>query len=181
METFSALLASCARNSPMTGNSPYKGQCRGALMFSLICAPINGWVSNREAGDLRHHRAHYDVTVMMYATPCNDAKNFVERSNFLFLRFSTTWNKIYSYYSIIFYFNMSKPVGDKWRIYALMSQIMACRLVGAKPLSKKCGLIVNCTFWNKCKWNLNWNTTIFIQENAFEIVVCEMAVILSRV
>ena len=45
-------------------NSPHKGQWRGALMFSLICAWINGWVNNREAGDLRRHRAHHDVTVM---------------------------------------------------------------------------------------------------------------------
>ena len=45
-------------------NSPHKGQWRGALMFSLICVWINGWVNNREAGDLRHYRAHYDVTVM---------------------------------------------------------------------------------------------------------------------
>ena len=45
-------------------NSPHKGQWRGALMFSLICAWINGWVNNREAGDLRRHLAHYDVTVM---------------------------------------------------------------------------------------------------------------------
>ena len=35
-----------------------------ALMFSLICAWINGWVNNREAGDLRRHCAHYDVIVM---------------------------------------------------------------------------------------------------------------------
>ena len=46
------------------GNSPHKGQWRGALMFSLICVWINGWVNNREAGELRRHRAHYDVTVM---------------------------------------------------------------------------------------------------------------------
>ena len=46
-------------------NSPHKGQWRGTLMFSLICSWINGWVSNREAGDLRRHRAHYDVIVMM--------------------------------------------------------------------------------------------------------------------
>ena len=46
-------------------NSPHKGQWRGALMFSLICVWINGWVNNREAGDLRRHRAHYDVTVMV--------------------------------------------------------------------------------------------------------------------
>ena len=32
-------------------------------MFSLICALINGLVNNREAVDLRRHRAHYDVTV----------------------------------------------------------------------------------------------------------------------
>ena len=45
-------------------NSPHKGQWRGAFMFSLIFVWINGWVINREAGDLRRYRAHYDVTVM---------------------------------------------------------------------------------------------------------------------
>ena len=45
-------------------NSPHKGQWRGALMFSLICVWINGWVNNLEAGDLRRHRGHYDVNVM---------------------------------------------------------------------------------------------------------------------
>ena len=33
-------------------------------MFSLICVWINDWVNNREAGDLRRYRGHYDVTVM---------------------------------------------------------------------------------------------------------------------
>ena len=32
--------------------------------FSLIYAWINGWVDNREAGDLRCHHAHYDVIVI---------------------------------------------------------------------------------------------------------------------
>ena len=45
-------------------NFPHKGQWRGALMFALICVWINGWVNNREAGDLRHYSAHYDVIVM---------------------------------------------------------------------------------------------------------------------
>ena len=45
-------------------NSPQKGQWRGALMFSLICTRINGWVNNGEAGDLRRYRPQYDVTVM---------------------------------------------------------------------------------------------------------------------
>ena len=47
-------------------NSPRKGQWRRALMFSLMCAGINGWVNNREAGDLRRHCARYDVTVMIH-------------------------------------------------------------------------------------------------------------------
>ena len=66
METFSALLAICAGNSPVPGEFPtHKGQWRGALMFSLICARINGWVNNGEAGDLRRHGVHYDVIIMI--------------------------------------------------------------------------------------------------------------------
>ena len=45
-------------------NSPLKGQRRRALMFSLICAWINGGVNNREAGDLGRHRCHYDAIVV---------------------------------------------------------------------------------------------------------------------
>ena len=62
--------------------SPQKGQWHGASMFSLTCAwtngpkrdqhgrvdsftaSLHGWVNKSEAGDLRRHRAHYDVTVM---------------------------------------------------------------------------------------------------------------------
>ena len=46
-------------------DSPHKGQWRGALMFSLICA----WANHRDAGDLRPHPAHYDVTVMLLMLP----------------------------------------------------------------------------------------------------------------
>ena len=45
------------KHFPVTGDFP-------ALMFSLICAWMNDWVNNCEAGDLRHYRAHYDFTVM---------------------------------------------------------------------------------------------------------------------
>ena len=51
MDTFSDLLDW----SPV--NSPHKGQWHGTLMLSLICAWINGWVNNREAGVFRRHRA----------------------------------------------------------------------------------------------------------------------------
>ena len=51
-------------------DSPHKGQSRGALRFSLTCAWTNGWANNRDADDLRRHRAHYDVTVMENYTAC---------------------------------------------------------------------------------------------------------------
>ena len=35
-------------------------------MFSFICTWTNDWVNNRDAGGLRRHRAHYDVTVMCF-------------------------------------------------------------------------------------------------------------------
>ena len=45
-------------------NSPHKRLWRGAVMFSLICAWTNEWANHKDAGDLRRHRAHHDVTVM---------------------------------------------------------------------------------------------------------------------
>ena len=59
-------------------NSPHICQWRGALMFSLIYTWINGWVNNGEAGDLRRHRAHYDVTVIKSA-PCGLLEEFGTR------------------------------------------------------------------------------------------------------
>ena len=46
-------------------NYPHKGQWRGALIFPLIGAFINGWVNNLEAGDWRCHHTHYDVIEML--------------------------------------------------------------------------------------------------------------------
>ena len=57
---------------PLWGEStvdyPHKGQWRGALMFSFICTWTNGGANNRDAGYSRHHRAHYDVTVLQFLT-----------------------------------------------------------------------------------------------------------------
>ena len=91
-------------------NSPHKGQWRGALMFSLICARINDWVNNREVGDLRRYRAHYDVIVMLnmsavelpqsYAKPWkwSDVRvlHFVKTGAFTiqYYFYILTWNKI---------------------------------------------------------------------------------------
>ena len=63
-------------------NSPHKGQWRGALMFDLICTWINDWVNNREAGELRCHRPHYDAIVMQI----RETSHFLRKSMFLVLR-----------------------------------------------------------------------------------------------
>ena len=49
--------------------TPHKGLWRGALMFN--CASTNGWVNNKDVGDLRRNRAHYDVTVIWWEWPHN--------------------------------------------------------------------------------------------------------------
>ena len=59
------------RNCPLWEESTghewvvHKGLWHGALVFSFNCAWTNGWVSNRDAGDLRRHRGNYDVNVML--------------------------------------------------------------------------------------------------------------------
>ena len=44
-------------------DSPHKNQWRDALTFSMTC--IYGQSNNRGAGDMRRHRAHYDVAVVL--------------------------------------------------------------------------------------------------------------------
>ena len=75
-------------------NSPHKGQGHWVLMFSLICAWINAWVNNREAGDLRRHRAHYDAIVMILCMRLNNdshgyhyARRYCYRYVFISIRF----------------------------------------------------------------------------------------------
>ena len=65
METFSALLAICAGNSPVRDEFPTQRPVTRSFDFFLFdLRPINGWVNTGEAGDLRRYRAHYDVTVI---------------------------------------------------------------------------------------------------------------------
>ena len=64
METFSALLAFCAGNSPVTGEFPAQRPMTQSFGVFFDLRLMNGWVNNSEAGDLRRYRAHYGVFVV---------------------------------------------------------------------------------------------------------------------
>ena len=66
MEIFSALLALCERDPPVTGGCP--SQRPVAWIFDVFFdLRLNKGLSkpSRDAGELRRHRDRYDVTVMM--------------------------------------------------------------------------------------------------------------------
>ena len=89
METFFTSLALCAGNSPVTGEFPSQRPVTH-LMFSLICAWVNGWVKNHEAGDLRRSSSHYDVTVM-YSNI-----GFIKALHLSFVQFSYWYKTIWT-------------------------------------------------------------------------------------
>ena len=67
METFAALLAISAVNSPVPVEFPTQRPVTRSFDELLIYARINVLVNKGKAGDLRRHRTHYDVIVMKYA------------------------------------------------------------------------------------------------------------------
>ena len=69
-------------------DSPHKGQWRGALMVSLICAWTNGWANTRDAGDLRRHEDHYDVVAMIIQTLDSQFKDLKDSPHH---RMSISW------------------------------------------------------------------------------------------
>ena len=64
METFSALLAICAGNSPVPGEFPAQRPVTRSFDVFFHLRLNKRLRNNRKAGDLRRYRAHYDVTVM---------------------------------------------------------------------------------------------------------------------
>ena len=65
METFSVLLAICAGNSPVPGEFPAQRPVTRSFGVFFDLHPNKRLINNGEAGDLRRHRAHYDVNVMI--------------------------------------------------------------------------------------------------------------------
>ena len=73
----------------------------------------------------------------------------------------------------------------EWRIYASVNSTIIGSDNGLSPGRRQAiiwtntGLLSIGTLWNKLYWNLNQDTKVFIHENEFQCVVCEMAAILS--
>ena len=64
METFSAILALCEGNPLVIGGFPSQKTTTRRFDVSAVCAWTYSSLNNRNAGDLRRHRARYDVFVM---------------------------------------------------------------------------------------------------------------------
>ena len=81
-------------------NSPHKGQCHGALMFLWSAPWINGWVNNREAGDLRRHRAYYDVIAIRWDLKvsfefvgCHPSRHIQNERDISYALYSYCWKR----------------------------------------------------------------------------------------
>ena len=123
METFSALLALCAGNSPVTGQ--FHAQRPVTRSFEVFFDLR--WVNNREAGDLRRQRAHYGVIVM-------------ENMQIALIYWCGLFRSLFISPLVknCLTFNPLRPSDAYMRQYNIptLVQIMACRMLGAKPLSE---------------------------------------------
>ena len=90
MEAFSALLALCAGNSPVTSEFP--SQRPVTQNFDVFFdMPLNKWLNNREAGDLRRHPVHYDAIVMNLRLLINGASQIKDIMDTRGLRNPPEW------------------------------------------------------------------------------------------
>ena len=130
-----ALLALCAGNSPMAG---HKGQLRGALTFSLICARTNGWAINQETGDSR--------SLWRY---CNERGSNAGLWCFLFVIFTGLFTK----QSRSRIFEAQFPAKGQWRGAFIFSLIWAWIL----------GRINNCEADDLRRHRPHYNITVMYQ------------------
>ena len=117
-------------------NSQHKGQLRGALMFSLICVWISGWVNKRESGDLRRYRAHYDVIVMIYAAVMEQWVAYINTLYICHLKFHLLYRNVLT--NVILWINfVSNVVLRVWN-YRLMGQqwLVMCSIMWCFPCAR---------------------------------------------
>ena len=130
-------------------NSPYKGQWRGALMF-FICAWTNDWINNCDAGDLRHHRHQYDVTVILIPTgltSCADTDRYL-RLIFLFLQNIYAINTVH-----VLLFDKNLTLGCLWLLVFVLSILILGIWCSTIPLQYLPGCFCPWTFFENIWFN----------------------------
>ena len=145
METFSALLALYVGNSPVTREFPSQRPVTRSLMFSLICAWTNAWVSNGDAGGLRRHRAHGVTVIFKFVGTYAGWGHVIWR---LLLELSS-WFPI----------NLAKLLPLFWKSHFML--VLFCKF-NARTLN----LHIKLSYLNKRIWHGNW--TVSSLDDSFE-------------
>ena len=115
-------------------------------MFLWSAPWMNGSVNKREASDLKCHRAHYYVIVIIWCYLLT-----------MMLHIEAEWCT-----------HTSKTNHHWFRSWLLSWSITSHYL-------NQYWIIVDLNLGNKLQRNLKWNSFIFIQVNAFKNIVCKMA------
>ena len=94
METFAVLLPLCAGNSSVTGEFPSQRPVTRSFDVFFDLRMKSGWANNRDAGDLRRHHAHYDVTVMELdevSASVMRSRHLIHNTNYMYSADRVTW------------------------------------------------------------------------------------------
>ena len=119
-------------------------------MFSVICPWTNGWVDNRDPGDLRRHRAHYDITIVLYVNfKMHNCTSRKENHILFWIRWALLWTQILTknIFQIVtavtnIFLNDDKSIAISWSNHiiwsrnklfgfypALFSQYLVCTVI----------------------------------------------------
>ena len=120
MKIFSALLALCAGNSPVTGEPPSQRPVTRSFAVSFDLR-LNKHSSKQAKGCcLRRHRAHYDITVLIKAVHLDSLVDSCERKEFIAPAASR--DLIKSSPSQLGHFQRQRsampPLGSNWQVFA---------------------------------------------------------------
>ena len=99
METLSALLVLCVGNSPVTGEFPSQKPLTRSFDIFFDLRLKNRWANKRGAGDLRRHRAHYDVIEMFRLMDGNTLRPGRNKRHFAYdVSNAFSWMKIFEFW-----------------------------------------------------------------------------------
>ena len=142
METFSALLALCAGNSPVPVNSPHKGQWRGALMFFFYLR-LNKRLSKQQWG------WWFEMPSWSLWRHCNDSLELrLKHMNIT----RSIKDELGTY--VTFWAKQKQPKFNFPLAVRCISWIFSLNIACAVALHSTNGMLL--THWGRTKWTLSW-------------------------